>query len=63
MSSCWKCDKCGATNCDVETCTQCHGKGLKKQVKDEKLKDGLKKIESGTYPCDADPKNFTREDL
>lgn len=63
--ACWKCEACGATNCDVQTCTVCAGKGrtIKKQVHDEKLKGGLKKIGEGTYPCDADHKNFIREDI
>jgi RecJ-like exonuclease len=63
MMSCWKCTACGARVCDLDTCPTCHGQGLKKQVKDEKLKKGLEKIESGTYPSDADHKNFIREDL
>ena len=65
MSACWRCEKCGATNCDTDICVTCAGKGraIKKQVHEEKLKKGLDNITKGTYPSDADHKNFIREDI
>jgi RecJ-like exonuclease len=60
--SCWKCTACGTRVCDLETCPTCHGEGLKKKVKDQKLEEGLKKIESGTYESDSDFKNHVNMD-
>jgi Ribonuclease G/E len=63
--SCWKCPKCGATNCDIETCTVCYDKGraIKQAIREEKLKKCLEDIGNGTYPCDSDYKGFIREDI
>ena len=63
MSSCWKCPKCGHTVCHSDECTVCHGQGIKRMVKEDKLKKTLEDIGKGTYPSDADHKNFIREDI
>ena len=51
MSECWKCEKCGHTNCCVDECTTCHGKGIKRKVKEEKLKTVLNELGRSDKPC------------
>lgn len=73
--ACHKCPACGFQYCDLEECPQCHGKGIKRGVKEAKLKESMEHLSATTtmekkaiteqfsgHPSDSDHKNFMNMD-